>query len=313
MRGQLAVIVPAYNAAAHITETLQSIIAQSLRPDEVIVVDDGSTDGTAEVASAVDSGIRVIRQRNGGAGAARNVGILASQSEYVATVDADDLLLEDHFKVTTAALTQHPEVPVAFGDVLEFTDQGFYSESFWQKTNANHRDVAIVISQSGVQLLGDGLTAALFRGNIVPVSTTVIRRSAFAKAGLCGATLRAAEDQDLNLRLSRLGPFAYVGKVTAHKRVHEQSLTVQANVLVWAEEGLRVLAALRILDPGAVYSDSAAAAMRTAVQETAATAFYQASLQGIAALRLTRRKVRELGWRIEPSIKDWARAALRNR
>lgn len=310
MKGQLAVVIPAFNAATHITETLRSVCAQTIQPDEIILVDDGSTDGTADVAAAVDPRIRVIRQANGGAGAARNTGILASHSRHVAIVDADDLLLENHFALTMTALERHQDAPLAFGDVLEFTDAGFYPHSFWHKTRSNHHAVERNITPHGVTLLGEGLTASLFRGNIVPVSTTVIRRSAFAQAGLFNAALRAVEDQDLNLRLSRLGPFAFVGEVTAHKRVHLQSLTVQADALVWAMEGLRVLSIFRTLHPETVSSGSGALALRFAVHEAASRAFYHASLHGRASLSGVRRVVHELGWRLEPNLRDWLRAAF---
>ena len=88
-----SVVIPAFNAAETIEETLRSVLAQTVRPQEVIVVDDGSTDATGEMARRSGDVVRVIRQDNAGVGRATTVGILAAQNPLLATLDADDLWL----------------------------------------------------------------------------------------------------------------------------------------------------------------------------------------------------------------------------
>jgi glycosyltransferase involved in cell wall biosynthesis len=85
------VVIPCYNAAAHLRTTLDSVLAQTTRPHEIIVVDDGSTDASADIASAFAPPVRVVRQANAGECAARNRGFVESRSEWVAFLDADDV------------------------------------------------------------------------------------------------------------------------------------------------------------------------------------------------------------------------------
>src|ERR1700757_37711 len=86
---KISVIIPAYNAAHFLPRCLKSVFAQTLQPAEVIVVDDGSTDDSADVARKL--GARVVSRPNGGLSAARNTGVQSSTSEWIALLDADDL------------------------------------------------------------------------------------------------------------------------------------------------------------------------------------------------------------------------------
>src|SRR5437868_1326235 len=89
--GVVSVVIPAYNAAQWIEETIATVLAQTYRPLDVIVVDDGSMDETRSAVKKFDDQIRYIHQPNSGVGAARNTGIRSARGEYVAFLDADDL------------------------------------------------------------------------------------------------------------------------------------------------------------------------------------------------------------------------------
>jgi glycosyltransferase involved in cell wall biosynthesis len=102
VEGLVSVIVPAYNADAFIDEALDSAFAQDFRPLEVIVVDDGSTDRTAEIASQYD--VQLVRQANGGPAAARNAGLARARGEYIAILDADDVWPQDRVSCLVEAL-----------------------------------------------------------------------------------------------------------------------------------------------------------------------------------------------------------------
>ncbi len=97
----VSVVIPAYNAAAFLAETLASVFAQTVPPAEIIVVDDGSTDDTAGIARNL--GATVISRANGGISAARNTGVRAARSEYLALLDADDLWMPEKLEVQLAA------------------------------------------------------------------------------------------------------------------------------------------------------------------------------------------------------------------
>ena len=101
---RISTIIPAYNRADLIGETLRSVLEQDRPPDEVIVVDDGSSDGTADAVAAYGKAVTLLRQGNGGPGAARNAGLAASTGEIVHFMDSDDLISLNFYAVAAAAI-----------------------------------------------------------------------------------------------------------------------------------------------------------------------------------------------------------------
>jgi glycosyltransferase involved in cell wall biosynthesis len=115
----VSVVIPTYQRAALVQEAIESALAQTLTDLEVVVVDDGSTDGTAEVLAArygADPRVRVVRKENGGTASARNAGIRAARGRYVAPLDSDDLFLPRHLETLVAALEADPGADLAIGD-----------------------------------------------------------------------------------------------------------------------------------------------------------------------------------------------------
>jgi glycosyltransferase involved in cell wall biosynthesis len=106
----ISVIIPAFNARAYIAHALASVLAQSRPADEIILIDDGSTDDTASALQPFNSRIRYIRQPNQGAAAARNAGIAVSRGEYIAFLDADDLWHPRKLELQSKALTSRPDL-----------------------------------------------------------------------------------------------------------------------------------------------------------------------------------------------------------
>jgi hypothetical protein len=111
-----SVTIPAYESAQTIGEAVDSVLAQTYKAAEIIVCDDGSTDGTAEVLERFGDAITVIRQENRGASAARNAAIAAASSEFVVNLDADDLFLPNRLEVMAKALTARPDLDVLATD-----------------------------------------------------------------------------------------------------------------------------------------------------------------------------------------------------
>jgi glycosyltransferase involved in cell wall biosynthesis len=108
---RISVVIPGYNAAAFIGQAIESALRQTYSPIEVIVVDDGSQDNTAEVASSYPRPVRVIRRSNGGPGAARNLGVSMSEGNWIALLDADDTWLPAKLQRQITYITR-PEIGI---------------------------------------------------------------------------------------------------------------------------------------------------------------------------------------------------------
>jgi glycosyltransferase involved in cell wall biosynthesis len=119
----ISVIVPVYNGRRFLAETIQSVLAQTYRPVEVVAVDDGSTDGSAAIVESFSSVI-CIQQSNQGVAAARNRGVEASQGELLAFLDQDDLWVEEKLEKQVAYLQQHPGVGYVLSHVQFFLEPG---------------------------------------------------------------------------------------------------------------------------------------------------------------------------------------------
>jgi glycosyltransferase involved in cell wall biosynthesis len=195
----VSVIVPTHNRARLLREALDSIYAQEGAGDlfdlEVIVVDDGSTDNTAEIAALFPS-VRYIRlSPNRGLSNARNVGIEASKGDYVAFLDDDDVWLPHKMYLQVTTLESHPEAAVAYGDYLVCGDDG--------------RPVGKPGQTWGQGPSGRVFEKLLFEDNFIGISSVVVRRTAFDALGQFDQELAGSEDHDLCLRFAHRYPFIF--------------------------------------------------------------------------------------------------------
>ncbi len=116
-----SVVIPAYNAERTLSEALESVLLQRPAPAEIIVVDDGSTDGTAGIARSFGPSVTLISQENLGCGAATTAGLRAARERIIATLDADDIWLPEKMQRQLAALEEDPSVSVAFSKQRQFS------------------------------------------------------------------------------------------------------------------------------------------------------------------------------------------------
>ncbi|MHC4881290.1 MAG: glycosyltransferase family 2 protein, partial [Planctomycetota bacterium] len=111
----VSVIIPSYNAKELLAEAIDSVLSQTLTDLEVVVIDDGSTDGTTEVVKAIDDPrIRYFYKDNGGVSSARNMGLDKAEGQYIAFLDSDDLYSPEYLKTMVTALEDNPDYGVAY-------------------------------------------------------------------------------------------------------------------------------------------------------------------------------------------------------
>ena len=217
---RVSVVVPTYNRAHLICETLDSVLAQTYRDFEVIVVDDGSTDETLAVLSKYGGRIRVVCQphRAGGAGAfARNTGIREATGKFVAFLDSDDTWLPTKLERQVALLDAHSDLSWVYSDAEAFDGETGRTLGFF--------------SQGGRQREGDVLQP-LFLGCFIPSPTPIVRRTVFSEVGDLWP-LPTAEDWDMWLRIAARYHVGLVPEPLARYRVHEASITGRQN---WREQ-----------------------------------------------------------------------------
>ena len=210
MAGLMSVVVPCYNQAHYLGEAIESVLGQTYRPVELIVVDDGATDCTAEVAAAYPE-VRCLHQTNQGLAAARNAGLRAARGEYVTFLDADDRLLPGALQVSAAALDLNPDAAFAVGRHLRIAADG-------TSLPVRHRP----------RVDRDHYVSLVRRCWIAMPATVTYRRAILEAAGAFDTRLRCAEDYDLYLRLARRHPIVDHYAEVAEYRQHAGTLSRNA-------------------------------------------------------------------------------------
>jgi glycosyltransferase involved in cell wall biosynthesis len=216
----ISVVIPCYNHGHFLPEALASVLSQPYPSIEVVIVDDGSTDNTRQIAAAYPQAT-YVHQENQGLAAARNTGIRHSTGNYVVFLDADDWLCADALAINARYLQQHPEAAyVAGAHTLFFEDDGKHE----------HRIPAIP---------NDPYQRLLSHGNYIGmIAAVMFQRWVFADC-LYDARLRRCEDYELYLRISRKYPTLQHQAIIAGYRKHAAALS--ANVPLMLETALRVL------------------------------------------------------------------------
>ena len=224
----IAVVVPAYNAARFLAATLESVLAQHETRWECMIVDDGSSDGTAQIAfafCALDARFRLFQQANQGASAARNAGFRRTSAPYVTFMDSDDVWAPGALAVLLERLQAHPEAVGSHG-LAEFIDAG---------GQPIHPGVYPAMGRMRLGREGRRLVRwppsrptdfdVLINGNVLfPPGLLLARRSTYESAGPFDESLNGPEDWDMLIRLSRYGPLEFVDEVLLRYRRHDHNL-----------------------------------------------------------------------------------------
>ena len=197
----ISVIVPVYNGEVFLADAIGSILKQGCYPLEIIVVDDGSTDGTAAVVRRFSETTRYIYQNNSGPPSARNTGLKAAGGNLIAFLDADDLWPDGTLKFQLSLMAQHPNADIVIG-LKRFENLG------------NYRKTADTDIASSKTMLSLNLASALFK------------RHVFDAIGLFDSSLRHCDDWDWFMRAREQGIALFLhNRTTLIQRRHEHNLT----------------------------------------------------------------------------------------
>lgn len=200
----LSVVIPAYNIAEYVGRAIESVLAQTRKPDEIIVVDDGSTDGTAEVVRKYVPKVKYVHQDNRGLAGARNTGIRESTCRWVALLDGDDEWLPDFLEKHLSLLGRNPD--------LVWSSSNYYSVSHLQQRRAPIiRPSAAAKTLKGLEYFPDFFVAYAMGAVGLP-DTMVMRRDIIIDVGMYDERLRFAEDWDMWMRVAYRWP--QIGYVT---------------------------------------------------------------------------------------------------
>jgi hypothetical protein len=211
----VSVVIPCYNTASFLQEAIQSVRSQTYQRTELIVVDDGSSDDTSDVASSYP-GIRLIRQQNQGVSAARNAGLARSGGDYAVFLDADDRLLPGAVDVGVRCLESHPECAFASGHVRLAAEDG-----------------SILRVPDEQQCIEKDHYLTLLKYCYIWTPSAVMFRTAVLKSvGGFTVTLSGAADWDLYLRLSRRLAVLSHPHLVAEYRVHERSMSTNSAMML---------------------------------------------------------------------------------
>lgn len=251
MSSNISVVIPAYNAASFIEDALDSINSQTLLPSEVIVVNDGSVDGTPELVEqwiANNSPIYPVHlhnQNNRGLSGARNEGIRIAKFHWVALLDADDIFETNHLEELFNIVSNFPDVIAAYGAGRVFSNDVVHKlryDDFWDNPS---QIFGIEIKNSSLLKINNSIFPRLIKGNFIKPSSLMFLRDVAVEIGLFNESLVTAEDREFLVRLIRKGEFIYTPVPITRYRWHENNATQLKNSKRNSENGLIALKVIR--------------------------------------------------------------------
>jgi glycosyltransferase involved in cell wall biosynthesis len=227
----VSVVIPTYNYGRFVTEAVDSVLAQTRPAEEIIVVDDGSTDDTRERLRPYEGRVRYVYQNNQGLSAARNAGIRAARGDLIALLDSDDLWHPAKLAFQVQAMTRSPELGLVAADAVRDLKQG------WPE-----------VGEPGpLPLRAVTLRDLLIRSRFGP-SGVLVRKPCFDAVGDFDTALRSAEDRDMWIRIAARFPVAKLEVPLWWYRLHGGNMSAAARRM--EENEMRVLRrALDVYEP----------------------------------------------------------------
>ena len=248
---RVSVVIPTYNRADYLPAAIESVQRQTLHDVEMIVVDDGSTDGTEALMAAPPANVRYVKLPHGGLAHARNAGMRLARGEYVAFLDSDDLYYPYKLEVQTKLLEAYPEVPLVYTEMSSFDDLGegerFHLRSYhsayrdpsltYDRIFAESTDLAAADLLPSVDVSADLRGRRAYFGNIFDAylrnvlvfhNSMMIRRTILDEVGYHDEALKYFLELDLILRICRHHPVAFMDLPTYKLRYHAGQMSSTA-------------------------------------------------------------------------------------
>jgi len=232
---KVSVIIPSYNRLPMLKEAVDSVLAQDFEDLELIVVDDGSTDGTAEEMKEYGGRVKLIEHtENRGVSAARNRGILHAKGKYIAFLDSDDLWVKGKLKIEVAFLDDNPHYPLCY------TDEIWIRKGKRVNPMLKHAKYSGWIFEKCLSLC------------IISPSSVMMRKTLFSKVGLFDEALPVCEDYDFWLRVSARFPIFFINRKLIIKRGGHPGQLSQRS---WGNDRYRVMALEKLLSEPYIGAD----------------------------------------------------------
>jgi glycosyltransferase involved in cell wall biosynthesis len=213
----VSVVIPAYNSADWIAETISSVLNQDYQNLEIIVVNDGSTDNTELIVKSFGEKVKYIYKSNGGQSSARNLGILNSSGEYIAFIDSDDLWEKEKTSVQ-----------------VKYLEENSYKWIYSDGIAFDNLSKEVLFQFSKISRPYDGnVLINLFHSCFIPMPTVLLKKEIFLEVGYFNEDdrFRNREDWEMWLRIANYYPIAYVPQILIKYRVHNKSVTGKESLI----------------------------------------------------------------------------------
>jgi glycosyltransferase involved in cell wall biosynthesis len=243
----VSVVIPVHNAEETIAESIRSILEQTVHPDEIVVVDDGSTDNTAAILAGFGNALTCIRQTNGGLASARHAGIAAAKGDLIALMDADDICEPNRLAVQVEYLSRFPDVVFCATDFSSFDAYGRNSERYahiyYDELKHGARDIFpcqetfdLPDQESMLELQGQSLVTyrgsvydRIALGNFMHPPTAMFRRDIVELAGNFNREIESQADWEWIIRAARTGNFGFIAHPLLKYRRSETQISSERN------------------------------------------------------------------------------------
>jgi teichuronic acid biosynthesis glycosyltransferase TuaG len=224
MSARVSIVIPVFNHERFIRESIESVLAQDFPALEVVVVDDGSTDGTPAIVAEYRDRVRIIRQENAGAARALNCGLRAATGEWIGWLSSDDVFLPGKITAQLATARIRPQVGLLY--------------SSWIKIDAAGAELSRHVSP---ELIASQAIWQLMQGNFINGSSVLLRRDVIQRHGVFDESLRADVDAEMWFRLLLAGvEFAHPSGFFLRYRWHAQNMSHQRLLMRQSMETTRM-------------------------------------------------------------------------